>query len=56
MPTVEACARWAVPNASLTKMSAYDARAAAKAGSLASSSAWKRRFSSMQDLARAGGA
>src|SRR5262245_33118647 len=46
MPTVEACARWAVPNASLTYTSAYAASALANSGSLASSSAWKRRFSS----------
>src|SRR5437867_363301 len=45
MPTVEAWARWAVPNASLTKTSAYDASACAKVGSFFSSSAWKRRFS-----------
>src|SRR5258708_6604514 len=47
-PSVEAWARWALPKASLTKTEAplSAMRRAAKAGSLASSSAWKRTFSS----------
>ncbi len=45
-PSVEAWARWAAPKASLTYTSASCASWAAKAGSLAVSSGWKRRFSS----------
>ncbi|OPZ45885.1 MAG: hypothetical protein BWY94_01043 [Actinobacteria bacterium ADurb.BinA094] len=45
-PSVDAWARWAVPNASFTYTSPSDARRWAKASSLAVSSAWKRRFSS----------
>jgi hypothetical protein len=37
-PSVDACARWAVPNASLTYRSALAASLAAKAGSFFSSS------------------
>ena len=44
-PAVEACARCTAPKASWTNTSARDASCLAKAGSLASSSAWKRRFS-----------
>ena len=46
MPSVDACARCADPNASFTYTSASEASAAANAGSFFSSSAWKRRFSS----------
>src|SRR5512132_4433798 len=48
-PSVEACARCAVPKASLTKIVApvSTTRRAAKAGSFASSSLWNRTFSSI---------
>src|SRR5215831_1969313 len=46
IPAVEAWARCAVPNASITHTSAFSASSRAKAGSFASSSLWKRRFSS----------
>ena len=44
-PSVEACARCAVPKASLTYISPRLARALAYSRSFASSSGWKRRFS-----------
>ena len=44
-PAVDACARWAVPKASLTYTSPSPASVLAKSGSLPSSSGWKRRFS-----------
>src|SRR5438309_3036732 len=46
-PSVEACARCAVPNASLTYRSNPAASCLAKAGSFFSSSGWKRTFSSI---------
>src|SRR5438067_2002952 len=46
MPTVDACARWTVPNASSTYTSASCASFCANCSSFFSSSAWKRRFSS----------
>ena len=56
-PSVDACARWALPKASFTKMVAPESAMsrAAKPGSLASSSLWKRTFSSISacPLARA---
>ncbi len=45
-PSVEACARCAVPKASFTYISPNEASAFAKLSSFASSSLWKRRFSS----------
>ena len=45
-PSVLACARCAVPNASFTYTSQSRASCATNAGSFASSPAWKRRFSS----------
>src|SRR5687768_15227540 len=44
-PSVEACARWAAPNASFTYRSNGSARRFANAASLRSSSAWNRTFS-----------
>ena len=46
-PTVEACARWAAPNASFTKTSQSAASARLMASSFFSSPAWNRQFSSM---------
>ena len=44
-PSVEACARWAAPKASLTYRSLPAASALAKTGSFFFSPGWKRRFS-----------
>ncbi len=51
-PSVEACARCAVPNASLTYTSPRLASSFANVSSFFSSSAWKRRFSSRRHFAR----
>ena len=48
IPTVDACARCTAPKASCTNRSALAASSAAKPGSLASSRASKRRFSSIR--------
>ncbi len=49
MPTVEAWARWTVPNASSTNSSPRWASWLANPGSFASSPGWNRRFSSIRN-------